>query len=150
MRARRGAGDLLDLGFAIDGKEPHAEREGAGDVALLLDRIAIADAIRARAGGEHLLDLDDRSRVEAGAEPGQEIEDLRVGIGLDGIEDARVGQRLGEGIVIVAHDIEVEDEARPVFSAVLASVAQEFMDTIGHRGIPSKARRTAPKRPSFG
>src|SRR6185437_11199703 len=60
----------------------------------------------------------------------------RIGIGLDGIVDARVRPRLGEGGIIVAHDVEIEDKAW----AVLASVAQEFVDTIGHRGIPTKAR----------
>src|SRR5271168_3870282 len=68
FRARRGARDLLDLRFAIDRKQPDAERIRARDVALLLDRVAEADAVRGRAGGHRLLDLDDRSRVEAGAE----------------------------------------------------------------------------------
>jgi hypothetical protein len=43
--AGRGAGDLLDLGLAIDREQPHAEREGARDVALLLDRVAVGDAL---------------------------------------------------------------------------------------------------------
>ena len=67
-----------------------------------------------------------------------------IGIGLHGVEDARVGQRLGEGHVIVAHDVEVEDKARAILEAFLASIAQEFLDTIGHRGIPSK--RGSPRR----
>ena len=32
------------------------------------------------------------------------------------------------------HDIEVEHQARPFFAAV----AEEFQNTVGHRGIPSK------------
>ena len=32
--AGRGAGDLLDLGLAVDGKERDAERKGGGDLAF--------------------------------------------------------------------------------------------------------------------
>ena len=47
--ARRRAGDLLDLRRAVDRKEIDAERIGAGDVALLLDGVAVGDAVgRAR------------------------------------------------------------------------------------------------------
>ena len=46
-RAGRRARDLLDLGVAVDRIEAHAERMGARDVSLLLDRIAEADAVRA-------------------------------------------------------------------------------------------------------
>ena len=63
LRARRGAGDLLDLGLAIDGEEADAERIGARDVALLLDRVAEADAVGRRAGGQRLLDLGHARRV---------------------------------------------------------------------------------------
>ena len=150
LRAGRGAGDLLDLGFAIDREEAHAERIGAGDVALLLDRVAEADAIRRRAGRQHLLDLGDRGRVEARAEAGEKRKHLRIGIGLDGIEDARVRQGLGEGGVIVAHDFEVERQGTGRPHVPLGVGTQEFLDTIRHRGIPSKARCTAQKRTSFG
>ena len=66
--AGRRARDLLDLGLAIDREQAHAERMGARDVALLLDRVAEGDAIRRGAGREHHLDLGDRGGVEAGAE----------------------------------------------------------------------------------
>ena len=52
LRAGRGAGDLLDLGLAIDREQAHAELEGARDVALLLDRVAVGDAVGRRAGGQ--------------------------------------------------------------------------------------------------
>ena len=42
------ARDLLDLGLAVDREQAHAERIGARDVALLLDRVAEGDAVRAR------------------------------------------------------------------------------------------------------
>ena len=107
------AGDLLDLGLAIDREEAHAELEGARDVALLLDRVAEGDAVGRRAGVERQLDLDDGGRVEARAELGQELEHLRLRVGLHGVEHARVGERPGELGVVVAHDVEVDDQAGP-------------------------------------
>src|SRR6201991_2034225 len=64
-RARRRAGDLLDLGLAVDREEADAERVGARDVSLLLDRVAERDAIRRGASGQRHLDLDHGRRVEA-------------------------------------------------------------------------------------
>ena len=125
--ARRRARDLLDLGLAVDREQAHAERVGARDVALLLDRVAVGDAVRRGAGGEHHLDLGDRGGVEAGAEAGEQRQHLRRRVRLHGVEHARVGQRLGEGEVVVADDIEVDDEARPVVVVFLA-VAQEITD----------------------
>ena len=118
LRAGGGAGDLLDLGLAVDREQANAEREGAGDVALLLDGVAIGDAVGRGAGGEHHLDLGDRGGVEARAEPGEQRQHLRRRVRLDGVEDAGVRQRVGEGLVVVAHDLEVDDEAGPVFGAV--------------------------------
>ena len=67
--------------------------------------------------------------------PRQQIEDRRIGIGLDGIEHACVRQRLGEGEIVLAHDVEIDDEAR----SALAVGAQEIHDAIGHSGIPRRA-----------
>ena len=131
-RARRRARDLLDLRLAIDREEPNAEPIGAGDVLLFLDRVAEADAVGRRAGGQDLLDLGCRGRVEARAEPGEEIENLRRRIRLDGVEHARVGQRAGEVQIVFAHDVEIDDEPRPV----LAVAGEELLDAISHGGIP--------------
>ena len=109
--AGSGARDLLDLGLAVDCEQRHAQPEGAGDLALLLDRVAVGDALGGAAGSEHHLGLAHRGDVEAGAELGQELEDLRRRVGLDGVVHLGVRQRLGEGTVVVAHDIEVEHEA---------------------------------------
>ena len=111
--AGRGAGDLLDLGLAVDREQPDAELIGARDVALLLDGVAVGDAVGRGAGRQHHLDLGDRGGVEAGAERGQQRQHLRRRIGLHRVEHPRVGQRLGEGVVVVAHDVEVDDEAGP-------------------------------------
>ena len=118
-----GAGDLLDLGLAVDREETDAERVGAGDVPFLLDGVAEADAVRRGAGRQHHLDLGDRGGVEAGAERGEQRQHLRRRVRLHGIEHARVGQRLGEGLVVVAHDVEIDDEAGPVVFAVAEEVA---------------------------
>ena len=132
LRPRGDARDLLDLGLAIDREEAHAECIGTGDVTLLLDRVAVGQPVGRGAGGEHLLDLDDRGGVEAGAHAGQQVEHLRGRVRLHGVEHARVGQGLGEGSVVVPHHVQVEDHARAVF----ATIAEEFDDTVGHGGIP--------------
>ena len=72
--------------------------------------------------------LRQRSDVEAAAEPGQELEDFRRRIGLDGIEHFGVRQRLGEVLIVVADDIEIDDEA----GSAVETLLQEFADTRGH------------------
>ena len=108
-------GDLLDLGLAIDREEAHAELEGARDVALLLDRVAEGDAVGRRAGGERQLDLDHarRCRSTSRARPA-ELSTSGSGIRLHGVEHAGVRQSAGELRVVVAHDVEVDDEARAI------------------------------------
>ena len=126
--AGSGARHLLDLGLAVHGEQRDAELEGYRDLALLLDGVAIGDALRRGARRQHVVGLADRGDVEAAAEPGQELEDLRRRIGLDGVEHLAVRQRLGEVQVILAHDIEVENEAGSVFGAML----EKFADACGH------------------
>ena len=109
--ARRRAGDLLDLGLAIDREQAHAERIGSRDVTLLLDRVAVGDAVRGGAGREHHLDLGDRGGIEAGAESGKQRQHLGRRVCLHGVEHARVRQSLGEAEIVFADNIEVDDEA---------------------------------------
>ena len=144
-RAGRRARDLLDLGGAVDRVEAHAERIGARDVTLLLDRVAERDAVRRRAGRERHLDLRHGRRVEARAERGEQRQHLRRRIGLHGVEHARVGQRLGEGLVVVAHDVEVDDETRPVVGVA----AQKVADARGHGRSPHKAKGRHAVRIAF-
>ena len=131
-RAGGHAGDLLDLSFAIDRKKGDALVESLGDVTLLLDGVAEGNAIRRGTCSQHHFDLANRGTIEAGAELRQHFEDLRIGVGLHGVENARVGQSLGEGQVIVAHNRLVDHEDRAIFTAG----AQEIADTVGHRFIP--------------
>jgi hypothetical protein len=44
------------------------------------------------------------------------------------VEHAGVRQRLGEGVVVVTDDVEVDDEAR----AFVGTGLQEFTDALGH------------------
>src|SRR5262249_5748678 len=55
--AWRGAGDLLDLGLAVHSKERDAELRGGGDLALLLDGVAVGDVLGAGTRGEDVLGL---------------------------------------------------------------------------------------------
>ncbi len=123
---RCGAGDLLDFGLAIDRVEAHAERMGTGDVTLLLDRVAEADAVGRGAGGEHHLDLGDRGGVEAGAETSEERQHLGRQVRLHGVEHPSVRQGFGKGLVVVADDIEVDHEAGPFVAAGLEEIADAF------------------------
>ena len=141
LRAGSGAGDLLDLGLAVDREQANAQREGAGDVALLLDGVAIGDAVGRGAGREHHLDLGDRGGVEARAEPGNERQHFRRRVRLDGVEHPGVRQGVGEGLVVVAHDVEVDDEARPVFGAT----TQELVDALRHGALPNRLRGAASR-----
>jgi hypothetical protein len=138
-----GARDLLDLGLAVDRVERHPERKGDGNVALLLDGISIGDALRRGAGFERSLRLVHRGNIEAAAERGEELEYLGRRIGLHGVEHLAVRQRLGEGQIVLAHDVKVDDEARPLVLAAL----QKFTDACGHLSeLPSPEwRRWPPK-----
>jgi hypothetical protein len=59
-------------------------------------------------------------RGEARAEFHQQRQDLRRRIRFHGIEHPTVGQSLGEGEIVLAHDIEVDDEAGPVTVVAVA------------------------------
>ena len=63
LRAGSGTGDLLDFGGAVDREQANAEREGARDVALLLDRVAEGDARGGRAGVERHFDFGDVFKI---------------------------------------------------------------------------------------
>ncbi len=125
------AGDLLDLGLAVDRVKRHSQRKGGRDLALLLDRIAVGDALGQRAGGERRLRLGNRGDVETGAELGQELEDVGRRIGLDRVEHLAVGQRPGKRQVVLAHHVEIDHQA----GAVVLAVLQEFTDACGHRDL---------------
>ncbi len=130
--ARGGRRELVELGLAVEGEQPDAAPIGIGDVALLLDGVAVGDARRLDAGGEAEIDLARARDVEIGAEARQPLDQLGRRVGLDGIEDAGDRQRLGQLAVIVLDAVEVDDQARGV--GVL--VGEESEDTLGHGKSP--------------
>ena len=116
-RAGGGTGDLVGLRLAVDGVESDPERVGARDVTLLLDGVAVRDAVGRGARRQHHLDLGNRGGVEARSQAGEERKHLGRRVGLDGVEHLGVRQRLGEGLVVGANDVEVDDQAWPVVAA---------------------------------
>src|SRR5207244_3113772 len=136
-----GARNLLDLGGTVDREQANAERKGTRDVALLLDRIAIRDAVGRRTGSQRHFDFGDGCRVEARAHRGQQRQHLRRRVGLDRVEHAAVRQCLRKGLVVVAHDFEVDDQTRLGVEALAAAVAQEFLYTFGHSTLQTAQRR---------
>src|SRR6266478_6637799 len=145
LGAGGGTGGLFDFRGAIDGKQANAEREGARDVTLLLDRIAKGNAIGGRAGGKRHLDFSHRGAIEARAHRGQQRQHFRRRVGLHRVEHAAVRQRLRECLIVVAHHFEVDDETRLDVLALVAAVAQEFLNTFGHSTLQTAQRRDAFK-----
>ena len=128
--ARSGTGNLLDFLVAVDGKERDAERMRTGDVALLLDGVAEGDAVRGRTGVERHFDFGDGRAIEVGAHASEQAQDFRRRVCLDGIVDRAVRQGVAESLEIVAHDIEVDHEAR----AFGTSGVQEVDDACSRHG----------------
>ena len=145
LRAGRSTGDLLDFGGAIDREHADAERVGARDITLLLDRVAERDAVRRRTGGQRHFDFGDGRGVEARAHRGEQRQHFRRRVCLDRIEHTAIRQRLREGLIVLAHDFEVDDETWLGVEALAAAVAQEFLDTVGHSILPNAQRRDVQK-----
>jgi hypothetical protein len=134
-RAGSGARDFLDLGLAINREQSDAQPECGGDLALLLDRVAVGDALGAGAGGQHRLGFAHRGHIETGAELGEEPENFRSRIGLRGVINGGVGQRLRECMVVLADHLEVDHRAR----SFIVARFQEFANPCGHlRCSPSQ------------
>ena len=110
------AGDLFHLFDAIDGEQADTQGMGAGDIAFFLDGIAVGNPIRGGAGGQRHFDLGHRSRIEAGLQRRQQLQDGRGRVGLYRVIDAGGGKGLSEPPEIAPYDIEVDDEAGAVRS----------------------------------
>src|SRR4029079_1971947 len=160
-RTGRGAGDLLDFLDGIDGIERDAELMGARDIALLLDRVAVGDAVGRGTGGERHFDLGHRSRVEARAQRGEERQHFGRWIGLHRIEYAGGRHGAGEAEVIVTDDLEVDDEAGALGSSVGEEVDHALRSHRRYSPIRAQwmalemaqarpAVETGTSRPSFG
>ncbi|MNT36943.1 hypothetical protein D3C72_1730570 [compost metagenome] len=129
--------------MAVDGKEIDAERMRPGNVPFLLDRVAVGDPASGRTGVERHLDFGDGSAIEARAERSEQLEDLRLRVGLDGIVDRAVGQGVTECTVVRTHDVEVDHEA----GTFGTSGIDEVEDTSGgHGSIPLKFQGSRTRR----
>ena len=71
-------------------------------------------------------------------EPRPASSDKHLGrrVRLHGVEYARVRQRFGEAEVVLADDIEVDDEARPV----VLTITQKIADARGHWRSPHQVQ----------
>src|SRR5262249_33986608 len=136
-RAGSGAGELVQFGFAVEGKQPPPPLVGPGDVLLLLDGVAEGNAVEGHAGGLHQLDLAAACGVELGTEPRQARQDLRRRVGLHGVEDMRRRQKLAHAPVVVLDHVEVDHQARRL-GLLLSEVTK---NTLSHRwGVPRQIR----------
>jgi hypothetical protein len=90
------------------------------------------------AGGEHHLDFGGGGGVEAGAELNEELQDLRRRIGLHRVEHLCVGQCFGEGEVVFADNLEIDDQARAFFASSLEKFADTFSQFfVSFTSVPS-------------
>ncbi len=85
LRARRGLGDVAQVGFGVGGEHAHALLEEVADIPGFLDGVAVADALRTDAAGHDLVQLVDRGDVEARALVTQQVDDFHRWVGLDGV-----------------------------------------------------------------
>ncbi len=90
--AGRNAGNLFHFFHAIDRIKADAQIEGARNIALFLDGVAIRDTVWCRACFQRHFDFSNRGRVERRAERSEQAQDFRRGIGLHRIENARIRQ----------------------------------------------------------
>ena len=77
-----------------------------------------------------------RGGVEARAQARKQTQNLRRRIGLDGVEHARVRQGAGEAEIVLAHDLEIDDESRPIF----AVGREKLPDAVRHERHPPSTR----------
>ena len=146
-RAGRHAGELLQLGLAVEGEQAHALLVGPGDVLLLLDGVAEGDAVHGDAGRLHELDLAAARGVELRAGGRQARQDLRRRIGLHGIEDVGRRQELAHAPEVVLDDVEIDHQARRL-GLLLSEITK---NTLGHRwGVPRQLVRLVRWKSSNG
>ena len=128
--SRRRARDLLGLGIAVESEQANAQLIGARDVALVLDGVPVADPVRRRAAASTM----SISATEAVSkhEPSESQERKHLGrrVGLHRVEHAACRATSREGMVVLADDVEVDDEDR----AFIGPLAEEIADAPAHHG----------------
>ena len=105
-----------------------------------------------RAGIERHFDFGHGGAIEVGAHGGEQLQDFRRRVCLDGIVDRAVRQGMTERLEIVAHDIEVDHEAGAVGTSGVresrgcAAVVISQFPHPDSADAPGKHRRTKGKR----
>lgn len=77
-------GDLVELIGVVKSHLLDASSLDVTDVRVGLARLGVDDAVRAKSQGKDLLDLGLGGAIEAGTKLGEELDDLGVGVALDG------------------------------------------------------------------
>ncbi|MNX85341.1 hypothetical protein D3C86_1171750 [compost metagenome] len=131
--AGSGTGNLLDFLVAINGEEIDAERMSACNIAFLLDGVAEGDTVGSRTRIKRHLDFSHGGAIEVGAERSEQLQDFGSRVCLDGVIDGAVRQGVPESVEIVAHDVEINHEARAFGTSGLDEVENACSR---HRYIP--------------
>ena len=132
---RRGdTGDLFHFFRAINGVEADTERIGAGDVAFLLDGVAIGNAVRGCTGGQNHLDFGNGGRVEARSELCEQGQNFGGRICLHGVVHAAFRQSAGQALEVLTHHFQINDNERLVGSGGAEKVVNSISHHIG--GLP--------------
>ena len=141
---RRVHRQLLQLLARIEGEQIYPALECVADCRCLLDGVAVADRLGARAGIQAASHLLEARRIEAGTEADQPLQHRAGRVGLHRVIDA--GQRQGalKCAEIRFHTIHIEHQARR--GRLLLS--KETGDLGGHRTEPPLAGR--PPEPGDG
>ncbi len=132
-RAGSCTGNLLNFLMAVHGEEIDAERMGARNIAFLLDGVAEGDTVGSRTRIERHLDFSHGGAIEVGAERSKQLQDFGSRVCLHGIIDRAVRQGVPERVEIVAHDVEINHEARAFGTSGLDEVENACSR---HRCIP--------------
>ena len=116
-RLRSRTGDFIHFSDAIDGKQTHTERVSGRNIALFLDRIPERNTIRGCTSGKRHFDFDNGSRIKARAHRREQPQNSGIGIGLHGVINAGIGQSPRKGLIIIANDIEIDNNARTILTS---------------------------------
>jgi len=79
-------GDLVELIGIVKSHLFDAHRLDVSDIRVSLAGLGVDDAVGAKSCGQDLLNLGLGGTIEAGSELRQKLDDLRIGVALDGIE----------------------------------------------------------------
>lgn len=125
-------GELPEFRLGVERVQAHALLERPGDIALLLDGVAVRDAVGGGAGSQHHLDLAAAGGIEGRAEPGEQFEDLRCRIGLHRVVHVGNRQIAAQRAIVVGNHVEIDHQQ----GGVGTSLGEVTVDLGGHRNSP--------------